>query len=431
MKTDDQGLNRRNIPVAFMDYIAGTFGYDTFGDVPKKKLSEVTDTIKMRFSQTEAKIRRLYGKRTETIKRRAGETALEFAVRVDNRDPYPEVTETRITGTIPGDTIITGCPFDEALPSIPGDAEILSLSNLKPETVKQVAAELLEQEKATDNFKDLIHEIVAPIKEKHAFLPKQVIDPYATPIFDLKSFGKPFQNLDEVVKKWRETNSKIVDFFKEVLSDRVIISEIHDEVVCESVTDFAERFGNAMLKKKHAFLSVPETGPEKIISAQATNELLIETGQQWSTEELKRWSSGPGNIQNLRKPYFNPDLARPYRNTVESATSNDGINWADNSEQIKDYLMNHMPRVPCVKNPNITDTHQVKAEFREPLKVLSYTPENWPASAPPYHSAEGWEFEKAMSRRNLKSMLTITWLEKQQTEKHALIAQRLREILAA
>jgi hypothetical protein len=397
MKTNDEGINRRNIPVKFMDYIAQTFGYETFGDVPKKKLGEVTDTIKMGFSQTEARIRRLYAKKAEIIKRRSGETALEFAVRVDNRDPYNDVTITQeyyvtfTPGTVPGDVMISG------------DAETLSLSDLKPKTVKQVAAELLEQEKS----KTRSNEKLVLLGMRYG---RQRIDPYATPIFDLKSFGKPIQDIGAIVEGWNVAHAKIIDFFKEILRDKVVIVEIHDEIVTEAVTHFAQRWGRMLLDgipKKYAFKqktgdsetfsnsnerrfwSVPETGNEMIIPL---SELKIETNQQWSPEELKEWLAKPEQ-QNRKAYVFREDRVQPGNTNQE-----------------------RKPRVV---------TESLFTQMR------NYTPDNWPADAPPYFGTEGWEFEKAMKYRQLKSMLTIEWLEKQQTEKHALVAKRLREILAA
>lgn len=37
----------------------------------------------------------------------------------------------------------------------------------------------------------------------------------------------------------------------------------------------------------------------------------------------------------------------------------------------------------------------------------NFTPENWPANAPPYHSAEGWEFEKAEKLRALRTIINV------------------------
>ena len=34
-------------------------------------------------------------------------------------------------------------------------------------------------------------------------------------------------------------------------------------------------------------------------------------------------------------------------------------------------------------------------------------PENWPSTAPSYHSLEGWEFEKQAEYKRLKAMLTV------------------------
>lgn len=413
MKTEneDPGYTRRNIPIEYEDYIAQTFGYDSLTSVPKNQFKKIKVVIKERFSQTGTTVRKPYAKKTQIVLRGDDETELDFAKRVDSFRRENDVTITQeyhvtfTPGTVPGDIMISG------------DAETLSLSDLKPETVKQVAAELLEQEKS----KTRNNEKLALLGMRYG---RQVISSYATPIFDLKSFGKPTQDLDEVVKKWRESNSKIIDFFKEVLRDKVIIYQTHDEIVAESVTDFAERWGQMLLDaipKKHAFISeedsfkiwqktgdseklsendgtrrfwpIPENGPEQIV---LSSDLKIETNQQWTPEQLKDWlKSQPGNTKQERKPYFSPDLARPYREPVMTATSNDGLTWFDE------------------------------------IKVKNYSPDNWPTSAPPYNSAEGWEFEKAMKLRNLKSMFTIEWLEKQQTEKHALVAKRLREILAA
>lgn len=331
-----------------------------------------------------------------------------------------KIAETRISGTVPGDIMISG------------DAETLGLSDLKPETVKLVAAELLEQEKSKFNTKA----VYGPI------------DPYATPIFDLKSFRNPVQDWDEVVKRQDVVHDRIKDFFKEILSDKVVITEIHDEVVTENVADFAERWGRMLLdaipeKPAFALGSIPaksgscitsESSAEQIIdrSGKTHNapELKIETNQQWSSDELKDWRKAqPGNTKQERKPY----VFREDRESLMTATSNDGINWLDavnpeiDWQALRDRFLDDSGTCRFWPNPDNVKEFPVKTE----IKIRNYTPDNWPADAPPYFSAEGWEFEKAMKARNLKSMLTIEWLEKQQTEKHALVAKRLREILAA
>lgn len=408
---EDSGYSRRAIPVEFENYIAKSFGYETLDAMPKNQIAKTRELIKSRFTETNCTVRIAYGRSMERFKRGDDENPLDFVKRVDQaRYGHNPVSETRISGTVPGDIMISGAPFDEPLPPIPGDAETLSLSDLKPETVKQVAAELLEQEKG----KTRSNEKLALLGMRYG---RASIDPYATPVFDLKSMGKPIQGLDEVVKKWREAYAAL---------------KLYDSYLYEGAAVFASRFGQSILDaipKKHAysmpiseedsfkiwmktgdsekltesnerrFWPIPETGPEQIIDrsgkTRTAPDLKIETNQQWSPEELKNWiKAQPGNTKQKRKPYFNPDLTRPYREPVAGATSNDGKTWAD-------------------------------------MKIRNYTPETWPAAAPPYHSTEGWEFEKAMKVRQLKSMLTIEWLEKQQTEKHALVAQRLREILAA
>lgn len=352
---------------------------------------------------------------------------------------------------------------EKSMLNIPGDAETLSLSDLKPETVKQVAAELLEQEKSKTRS-----------NEKLALLGmcygRAVIDPYATPIFDLKSFGKPIQDLDEIVKKWREAFNAL-----EIL-------RLYDSYLYEDVNVFAARFGQSILDaipKKHAysmpiseedsfkismktgdsekltesndrrFWPIPETGPEQIIDRSGKTriapDLKIETNQQWSPEELKNWLAKPEQ-QNRKAYVFREDRAEPgntqqerksYEGSVFGhtddarrflmAASNDGVNWTDIAEQMKRGVGNYGfdPARPG------SDKSVYAVVSKDEISIRNYTPETWPATAPPYHSAEGWEYEKAMKLRNLKSMLTIEWLEKQQTEKHALIAQRLREILAA
>lgn len=329
MKTNDEGINRRNIPVKFMNYIAQKHGYGAFEDVKNKRhFRRISDEIKQRFTSTISSFRLAYGDRFTWYKE-ANETQFDFVKRVD-----------------------------QAIKDI-------NLSDLKSETVKQVATELLEQEKLRNDRK-----LVNPAYN------------YSTPIFDLKSMGKPVGDLDEVVKQWRQTHRKIIDFFKEILIDRVIVAEIHDEIVTESVVSFAGRFGKSMLKKsfpKGGIIS--ERGPERVCLISGTTipmpkDLKIETNQQWSTQELKDFLSKPNQPR-------------------------------------KAYSEKH--------------AYATESELKSPV----YAPDNWPATAPQYNSAEGWEFEKATKLRNLKSMLTIEWLEKQQTEKHASIAKRLREILAA
>lgn len=308
-----QLYDRRSIPIEYEDYIAQTLGYDNLMRVPKSQFKKVKAVIKERFVQTGATIRKPYGRKSQIILRGDDETELDFAKRIDAArygEDFTSVQEYDVTftpGTVPGDTMISR------------DAETLSLSDLNPETVKQVAAELLELE-----------------KRKNAISPELLLKIIAT-----------------------------LNKFEGIL--------------------IAKRFGQSILEaipKKHAFPKggiVHETGPELI----------------GIPGDVKRWAH-PGNTQQIRKPYAGMDFARLGSDrAVLTATSNDGLIWFDE------------------------------------IKIRNYTPDNWPASAPPYFSAEGWEFEKSMKLRNLKSMLTIEWLEKQQTEKHALVAQRLREILAA
>lgn len=347
-----------------------------------------------------------------------------------------KIAETRTSGTVPSNIMISG------------DAETLSLSDLKPETVKQVAAELVEAEKS----KTRSNEKIALLAARYG---RPVINPYATPIFDLKSFGKPLTPVRDMVNKLRTVYDTdwYQRFHEAVLTavgHRVIISQTHDEMVTEDAASFAERWGRMLLDaipKKHAFTPgdcvtdydryekkfeykrpeeipdrvevvhdpfprkryfagdvevFPETGPEQIIGrsgkTRTAADLKIETNQQWSPEQLQSWlKAQPGNTKQERKPFFNPD--KPYI----------GMDFAHPNGGKIVYAM----------------------ISKDEIKIRNYTPDNWPASAPPYHTAEGWEFEKSMKARQLKSMLTIEWLEKQKTEKHALVAKRLREILAA
>lgn len=55
-------------------------------------------------------------------------------------------------------------------------------------------------------------------------------------------------------------------------------------------------------------------------------------------------------------------------------------------------------------------------------------PANWPKGGPRYNSVSGWEFEKAEAIRSVKTKLVISWLNGQNTFRHKLIADRLKEI---
>lgn len=329
MKTNDEGINRRNIPVEFMNYIAQAFGYETFADVPEKRLSAVTEMIKIRLSQTEASIRRPYAKKYETITRRPRETALQFAVRVDNRDPYPKVTET--PGTEPGDTVLRGCPFDEPLPLIPGDAWLVRTAFPEHPAGGILSKEFIE----------------GGATEKHAY----------------------FQKTGDSEKLTEDNGDR--RFWP---------------IRPETATNASGKV-----------FRLPEeemSRAEKRLSRVVHDELLIETNQQWGVQELAEFTKKQFEesflIHNRR---FDP--ARPGADKTVYAVISGG----------ETHIRNFTPD--------------------------NFTPDNWPAVAPLYFSAAGWAFEKATAAYNLKSMLTIEWLEKQQTEKHALIAQRLREVLAA
>jgi len=369
METENQ---RQVMPVDFEDYIAQTFGYDTLLRVPRSKLKEVKAHARERFAQMQVRLRTIQSVTPVIFRRKRDESALQFCQRVDKAIidyATGHRTETRISGTVPGDTVITGCPFDEQLPPIPGDAETLGLSDLKPETVKLVAAELLAQEKRALSHKRLIDAAMCN--------------------------GITWENLKE---KFAET-AKVLQDFNNALFLHTLAKRYGQSILNAIPKKRTFSKGGITFEEDSFRVWVPKIGPEQIVDrlgkTRNAPELKIETNQQWSPEELKNWlKAQPGNTKQERKPYFNPDLNRPYREPVMTATSNDGLTRFDE------------------------------------IKIRNYTPDNWPVDAPPYFSAEGWEFEKAMKLRNLKSMLTIEWLEKQQTEKHALVAKRLREILA-
>lgn len=62
--------------------------------------------------------------------------------------------------------------------------------------------------------------------------------------------------------------------------------------------------------------------------------------------------------------------------------------------------------------------------------MIRYSATNWPVIAPPYNTPDGWEFEKEMNRRNLRTEAsTIPWLVDQQTTRHMQVAARLAEII--
>lgn len=297
METNNEGINRRNIPVEFMDYIAQAFGYEIFADVPEKRLSAVTEMIKIRLLQTEASIRRPYAKKYETITRRPRETALQFAVRVDNRDPYPKVTET--PGTEPGDTVLRGCPFDEPLPLIPGDAWLVRPAFPAGGTLSK---EFIE----------------GGATEKHAY----------------------FQKTGDSEKLTEDNGDR--RFWP---------------IRPETVTNASGKVFRLSEEEMNR--------AEKRLSRVVHDELLIETNQQWGVQELAEFTKKQFEesflIHNRRF-----DSARPGADKTVYAVISGG------------------------------ETH-----------IRNFTPDNWPAVAPPYFSAAGWAFEKATAAYNLKSMLTI------------------------
>lgn len=80
---NDSAGNRRNIPTEFMDYIAQTFGYPDVSAVPEEKAGVLMGTIKERFCQLAAIVRRPYRDAIKLYKRE-NESPLDFAKRVEN-----------------------------------------------------------------------------------------------------------------------------------------------------------------------------------------------------------------------------------------------------------------------------------------------------------------------------------------------------------
>lgn len=102
-----------------------------------------------------------------------------------------------------------------------------------------------------------------------------------------------------------------------------------------------------------------------------------------------------------------------------------GKGWAVVNDHLKEIK-------PASSNRNLDKHSRISAiaeRHNYADKIKNFTPDNWPPEAPPYASAEGWEYEKAAKLKQLRGLAVISWYSRQGTARHSLIANRLREIL--